>query len=124
MLHVCDQRFDVTENLENFCELNKAIIGVFIINIQVQPTQTIYIKTVMIESTSVLMAKATALALVARLNLQYINLLSVNNLCTSWMPEITSIRRIGGSNTSLVFLLTTQDKQTQDFQRHGGLRTR
>jgi len=124
MLHVCDQRFDVTGNLENFCKLNKTIIGVFIINIQVQPTQTIYIKTVMIESTSVLMAKATALALVARLNLQYINLLSVNNLCTSWMPEITSIRRIGGSNTSLVFLLTTQDKQTQDFQRHGGLRTR
>ena len=26
MLHACDQRFDVTENLENFCELNKAIV--------------------------------------------------------------------------------------------------
>ena len=25
MLHACDQRFDVTENLENFCELNKAL---------------------------------------------------------------------------------------------------
>jgi hypothetical protein len=24
MLHACDQRFDVTENLKNFCELNKA----------------------------------------------------------------------------------------------------
>jgi len=24
MLHACDQKFDVTENLENFCELNKA----------------------------------------------------------------------------------------------------
>jgi len=24
MLHACDQRFDVTRNLENFCELNKA----------------------------------------------------------------------------------------------------
>jgi len=24
MLHVCDQRFDVTGNLENFYELNKA----------------------------------------------------------------------------------------------------
>jgi hypothetical protein len=24
MLHACDQRFDVTGNLENFCELNKA----------------------------------------------------------------------------------------------------
>jgi len=23
-LHACNQRFDVTENLENFCELNKA----------------------------------------------------------------------------------------------------
>jgi hypothetical protein len=27
MLHACDQRFDVTENLENFCELNKAEWG-------------------------------------------------------------------------------------------------
>jgi len=25
MLHTCDQRFDVTENLENFCELDKAL---------------------------------------------------------------------------------------------------
>ena len=24
MLHAYDQRFDVTENLENFCKLNKA----------------------------------------------------------------------------------------------------
>ena len=23
MLHACDQKFDVTENLENFCKLNK-----------------------------------------------------------------------------------------------------
>jgi len=26
MLHAYDQRFDVTGNLENFCELNKALI--------------------------------------------------------------------------------------------------
>jgi len=26
MLHTCDQRFDVTGNLENFCELNKTLI--------------------------------------------------------------------------------------------------
>ena len=26
MLHTCDQRFDVTGNLENFCELNKALL--------------------------------------------------------------------------------------------------
>ena len=26
MLHACDQRFDVTGNLENFCELNKALL--------------------------------------------------------------------------------------------------
>ena len=26
MLHAYDQRFDVTGNLENFCELNKAIV--------------------------------------------------------------------------------------------------
>ena len=25
MLQACDQRFDVTENLEKFCELNKAL---------------------------------------------------------------------------------------------------
>jgi len=27
MFHTCDQRFDVTGNLENFCELNKALIA-------------------------------------------------------------------------------------------------
>ena len=26
MLYVYDQRFNVTDNLENFCELNKALI--------------------------------------------------------------------------------------------------
>ena len=30
MLHTCDQRFDVTGNLENFCELNKALICPYI----------------------------------------------------------------------------------------------
>ena len=31
MLHAYDQKFDVTKNLENFCELNKALpkIGLF-----------------------------------------------------------------------------------------------
>jgi len=28
MLHACDQRFDVTENLENFYELNEALVVV------------------------------------------------------------------------------------------------
>jgi hypothetical protein len=27
MLHACDQRFNVTGNLENFCELKKAKAG-------------------------------------------------------------------------------------------------
>ena len=27
MLHVCDQRFDLTENLEIFFELNKALVS-------------------------------------------------------------------------------------------------
>jgi len=27
MLHACDQKFDVTGNLENFCKLNKAFIS-------------------------------------------------------------------------------------------------
>ena len=26
MLHACDQKFDVTENLEIFCELNKGLV--------------------------------------------------------------------------------------------------
>ena len=29
MLHTCDQRFDVTENLKNFCELNKTLAWKF-----------------------------------------------------------------------------------------------
>ena len=29
MLHACDQRFDVTENLKNFCELNKSLVIVY-----------------------------------------------------------------------------------------------
>jgi len=28
MLHVCDQRFDVTGNLEIFCELKKALVPI------------------------------------------------------------------------------------------------
>jgi len=43
----------------------RAGIGVFIINMQVQPPQHIYIKATMLESTSVLMAEAAALALAA-----------------------------------------------------------
>ena len=27
MLHAFDQKFDVMENLENFCELNKALVS-------------------------------------------------------------------------------------------------
>jgi len=30
MHHVCVARFDVTGNLENFCELNKALVGVHV----------------------------------------------------------------------------------------------
>jgi len=30
MLHTCDQKFDVTGNLEIFCELNKALVYVYI----------------------------------------------------------------------------------------------
>jgi len=26
MLHACDQRFDVTGNFENFCELNQGLV--------------------------------------------------------------------------------------------------
>jgi len=26
MHHTCDQKFDLTENLKNFCELNKALL--------------------------------------------------------------------------------------------------
>ena len=60
----------------------RAGIGVFIINMQVQPPQHIYIKATMLESTSVLMAEAAALALAAtvteRLHLQHTNFLTDN----------------------------------------------
>jgi hypothetical protein len=60
----------------------KAGLGVFIINTQVHPPQTIYIKVVMAASSSVLMAEATALALATEitmhLNLQNMNFLSDN----------------------------------------------
>jgi hypothetical protein len=57
-------------------------LGLFIINTQVQPAQTFYIKAKMTEATSVLMAEATAMALAAiithRLNMQPIIFLSDN----------------------------------------------
>ena len=37
MLHACDQRFDVTENLENFWEVNKALVNLDSASIK-QPT--------------------------------------------------------------------------------------
>jgi hypothetical protein len=40
-------------------------IGIFIVNNQVQPVQTIYIKAAMKQTSSVLMAEAAALALAA-----------------------------------------------------------
>lgn len=59
-----------------------ASIGLFIINTQVNPVQTIYIKARMIGTTSVLMAEAAAIALAAvvtqRLNLQQVHFLSDN----------------------------------------------
>ena len=57
-------------------------LDVFIINTQVHPAQTIYIKAKMSGATSVLMAEAAAIALAAivadHLNLQHINFLSDN----------------------------------------------
>ncbi|OQU79159.1 hypothetical protein SORBI_3008G102466 [Sorghum bicolor] len=40
MLHACDQRFDVTGNLENFCELNKALIYLHSQYLREKPVQT------------------------------------------------------------------------------------
>ncbi|KAG0520891.1 hypothetical protein BDA96_08G113600 [Sorghum bicolor] len=40
MLHACDQRFDVTGNLENFCELNKALIYLHSHYLREKPVQT------------------------------------------------------------------------------------
>jgi len=54
----------------------KAGIGVFIINNQMQPPQTIYIKALMTGSNSVLMAQAAALALAATV----IDRLNFNNV--------------------------------------------
>ena len=58
----------------------RAGIGIFIINMQAQPPQQIYIKAAMSDSTSVLMAEAAALALAATVthhfHLQHTNFLS------------------------------------------------
>jgi hypothetical protein len=62
----------------------KASLEVVIINTQVHPPQNIYIKAAMIDSTSVLMAEATVLALgvaiTAQLQLQHTNFLSGQEL--------------------------------------------
>jgi ribonuclease HI len=67
-------------------------IGLFIINTQVQPTQTIYIKAKMMGATSVLMAEAAAIALAAivtdRLNLQQIHFLSDNQQLVQFLSAV------------------------------------
>lgn len=45
----------------------RAGIGIFIVNTQVQPVQTIYVKAAMIQTHSVVMAEAAAMALAAML---------------------------------------------------------
>jgi len=53
-------------------------IGIFIINNQIHPVQTIYIKAIMKATTSVLMAEAAALALATTIRLQQVSFLSDN----------------------------------------------
>lgn len=60
--------------------LRQAVLGVLIVNTKVQPTQTVYIKAKLTACSSVLMAKAAALALAVNvtqcMNLTNISLLS------------------------------------------------
>jgi len=62
------------------CRPDKSGLGILIVNVQVQPTQTIYIQAKLAECTSVLMAEAVSLAFAATvaetLNLSNINFLS------------------------------------------------
>jgi hypothetical protein len=65
----------------------EAGIGVFIVNTRVQPTQTIYIKAKLTETTLVIMAESAALALAATIadcmNLTNVNFLSdCEQLCS------------------------------------------
>jgi hypothetical protein len=55
----------------------QAGIGIFIVNTQVQPMQTIYIKAAMTQTHSVIMAEAIAMALAAKL----MNVLNFNDVC-------------------------------------------
>jgi len=77
----CYTDASVTPDLPSFPP-RAAGIDLFIINTQVNPAQTIYIKAKMTRATSVLMAEAAAIALAAivtdRLHLQQINFLSDN----------------------------------------------
>lgn len=58
----------------------QAGLGILIVNVQVQPTQTIYVQAKLAECTSALMAKAVSLAFAATvaetLNLSNVNFLS------------------------------------------------
>ena len=64
-------------------------IGIFIVNNQVHPVQTIYIKAAMKETSSVLMAEAAALALAAtvakHLDLHQVSFLSDNQQLVNFL---------------------------------------
>jgi hypothetical protein len=99
-----------------------ASIGLFIINTQVNPTQTIYIKAKMTRATSVLMAEAAAIALAAIVtdwqHLQHINFLSDNQYLVHFLnAEDQANLQAEGSNTLLKCSLITQGKEIEEFTR-------
>jgi hypothetical protein len=95
-------------------------IGLFIINTQVQPAQTIYIKATMTTTTSVLMGEAAAIALAAvvthRLGFQQVTFLSYNQQLVHFLNgQIKLIHRSGESNTSLKPSSTSQPKEIKNL---------
>lgn len=97
-------------------------LGVFLINMQVHPPQNIYIKAVITNSTSVIMAEAAAMALAAavseRLQLQHTNFLTDNQELVKFFnsadcsdPPDWRIKHL-----TQLFINHTQNRSTRTFK--------
>lgn len=102
-------------------------IGVFIVNTQMQPTQTVYIKAKLTNSSSVIMAEAAALALAAAVansiwtSTISTSYLTVNSWFTFLMLQINLILQTGELNILLNFSPTTQGAGDQRYSRFQGV---
>jgi len=86
-------------------------LGVFFVNAQVQPAQTIYIKAFITGVDSVLMAEAAATTINDRLSFNNTNYLSDCQELVQFLSTLQTspIHRTGRSNTSLSYLQTSQE---------------